>query len=133
MKDEMVSLHGGRVAEQLMFGQATTGASNDLERITKIARSMVTTYGMGDKKKIGPVVFNPKSRGYAGVAYDHGDDHSEETARLIDQEIQKLVLEAEVRCTEILVKHMTFLKKISKDLLEKENISREEFLAYFAK
>ncbi len=132
MKDEMVSLHGGRIAERLMFGQTTTGASNDLERITAIARGMVMTYGMGDQDKIGPVVFHKKNRGFAGIDIDGGNEFSEETSRLIDIEVQKLVQEAEDRCTKILIDKMDLLKTIAKDLLEKENISKEEFLAYFS-
>ncbi len=130
MKDEMVSLHGGRIAERLIFGQTTTGASNDLERITGIARAMVMTYGMGDQKKIGPVVFQKKARGFAGALNDDQGEHSDEMAQNIDEEVRKLVLEAERRCTDILKKNLKLLKQISSDLLEKENISREEFLGY---
>lgn len=130
MRDEMVSLHGGRIAERLMFGQTTTGASNDLERITAIARGMIMTYGMADIKKLGAVVFNKKNRGFAGVDVEGEKEFSEETARLIDLEVQKLVQESEDRCTKILKENMTLLKQISTDLLEKENISREEFLGY---
>lgn len=130
MKDEMTSLHGGRVAERLIFGQTTSGASNDLERISRIARSMIMTYGMGDQKKIGPVVFAEKSKSYAGLDF-HEKDFSEATARAIDQEVQRFVLEAEKECEKTLKKHLPLLKKIATDLLEKENLSREEFLAYF--
>ncbi len=133
MKDEMVSLHGGRIAERLIFGQTTTGASNDLERITGIARSMVMTYGMGDNSKIGPVVFQKKSRGFAGALSDDQGEHSDDTAQAIDDEVKRLVVEAENRCETILKKHQKLLKKISEDLLDKENISREEFLAYLEK
>jgi cell division protease FtsH len=130
MKDEMVSLHGGRMAERMIFGQTTTGASNDLERISNIARSMIMTYGMGDQKKIGPVVFAEKSKGYAGLDF-HEKEYSEATARIIDEEVQKLVLEAEERCTRILTQHKDLLEKIAQDLLKKENMTRDEFLTYF--
>lgn len=133
MKDEMVSLHGGRIAERIIFGQTTTGASNDLERITAIARGMIMTYGMGDHKKIGPVVFNKRNRGFAGVEIESGKDFSEETARIIDVEVQNLIQEAENRCEQILKDNEGLLKQISEDLLEKENISKEEFQAYFKK
>ncbi len=129
MKDEMVSLHGGRVAERLIFGQTTSGASNDLERISRIARNMVMTYGMGNRKKIGPVVFAEKTKGYAGIDV-HEKEFSEDTARLIDEEVHNLVLEAEERCENTLKKHIGLLKKIAQDLLKKENMTREEFLAY---
>ncbi|MCF7906087.1 ATP-dependent zinc metalloprotease FtsH [Candidatus Gracilibacteria bacterium] len=130
MQEEMVSLHGGRIAERLIFGQTTSGASNDLERISRIARSMVMTYGMGDRKKVGPVVFSEKSKGWGGMDF-HEKDFSEETARAIDEDVQHLILEAESKCEEILKKNLSLLKKIATDLLKKENISREEFLAYF--
>ena len=133
MKDEMVSLHGGRIAEKLTFGQTTSGASNDLERITSIARGMVMTYGMGDPKKIGPVVFAKATRSWGGGMDIHEKEYSENTAREIDLEIQKLILEAEAKCEEILKKNLTLLKRIAEDLLVKENISREEFLEYFKK
>ncbi|MCK5460725.1 ATP-dependent zinc metalloprotease FtsH [Candidatus Gracilibacteria bacterium] len=133
MKDEMVSLHGGRVAERLIFGQTTTGASNDLERITNIARSMIMTYGMGDEKQLGPVVFHKKSRGFSGIEIESEKEFSENTARLIDKNVQILVQEAEDTSTKILKTNLQLLKTISKDLLEKENISQKEFLAYFEK
>jgi len=131
MKDEMVSLHGGRMAEQLIFGQKTTGASNDLERITAIARAMVMTYGMGDSDTIGPVVFQKKSRGFSGVFSDENGDHGDDMAQAIDLEVKRLVQEAEKRSMKILKEHKKLLRKISDDLLEKEDILKEEFLAYF--
>ncbi|MCF7846514.1 MAG: ATP-dependent zinc metalloprotease FtsH [Candidatus Gracilibacteria bacterium] len=131
MKDEMVSLHGGRMAERLIFGQTTSGASNDLERISQIARAMVMTYGMGGKK-LGSVVFANKKRGPFGLDFEE-KDFSPETARLIDQEVQSLVEEAEDRCLEILKKHESLLKTIANDLLKKETMTREEFLKYFSK
>lgn len=129
MKDEMVSLHGGRIAERMIFGETTTGASSDLQRITRIAKNMVMTYGMGDGKKLGPVVFAEQSNNFSGWDM-HEKEYSEDTARLIDQEVHRLVMEAEKRCEDILKKHIKLLKQISEDLLEKENIFREEFLAY---
>ena len=107
----------------------TTGASNDLERITKIAKSMVMRYGMGGDE-LGPVVFVPTQQemGNLNIA-DKG--HSADTARKIDEKVKSLVIEAENRCREILTKHKSLLEKISKDLLEKENIYRDEFLSYF--
>lgn len=130
MRDEMVSLHGGRIAERMIFGQTTTGASNDLERISRIARSMIMTYGMANKK-IGPVVFAEKTRGFAGLDF-HEKEYSETTARLIDEAVQELVEEAEGRAEKILKKHEKLLKTISTDLLEKETMTREEFLEYVA-
>lgn len=130
MKDEMVSLHGGRMAERMIFGETTSGASNDLERISRIARAMVMTYGMGDSKKVGPVVFAEKTKGYAGLDF-HEKEFSETTARAIDEEVHRLILEAEKECESILTKQKKLLEKIAQDLLKKENITREEFLDYF--
>ncbi|MDH3324523.1 MAG: AAA family ATPase, partial [Candidatus Peregrinibacteria bacterium] len=129
MFDEMVSLHGGRIAERLIFGQTTTGASNDLERISKIARSMVMTYGMGSDK-IGPVVFSERSKGFAGIDFSE-NEYAPETARLIDLEVQDLATRAEKTCENILKKNLKLLKKIAEDLLEKEALTRDEFLTYF--
>ena len=133
MRDEMVSLHGGRIAERMTYGQTTTGASNDLERISRIARGMVMTYGMGDQETIGPVVFEQTSRGMAGEMSGAKNDHSQAMAEKIDAEVKRLVQEAEERCTKILKEHKTLLRKIADDLLEKENILEDEFLAYFKK
>ncbi len=129
LKDEMVSLHGGRVAENLIFGEMTTGASNDLERITAIAKGMVMTYGMGGDE-LGPVVFKKAQKDY-GVIHVDQNEFSQDTARLIDEQVRSLINEAETRCREILERHLPLLHKISLDLLEKENMYREEFLAYF--
>jgi len=129
MFDEMVSLHGGRIAERLIFGQTTTGASNDLERISQIARSMIMTYGMGSEK-VGAVVFATRANGWAGVEWQERD-FSPETARLIDLEVQELVEKSEKIAKKTLSRHKNLLKKIASDLLEKETIGREEFLGYF--
>ncbi len=131
MRDEMVSLHGGRIAERLVFGQTTTGASSDLERISRIARAMVMTYGMGDQKNIGPVVFEQKNRSMSGLLEGTAIDCSEAMSEKIDAEVKRLVQEAEDRATKILKTHSKLLREIADDLLEKENISRDEFLAYF--
>jgi len=124
LMDEMIGLHGGRIAERLVFGEdeLTTGASNDLERISHIARSMVMRFGMAGNE-LGPVNF-------ISAEYE-AKPHSEETARLIDKAVQELVLEAETTATDILTKHKDLLAKISEDLLEKENMTGEEFEAYF--
>lgn len=128
LRDEMVSLQGGRIAERLIFGQTTTGASNDLERISRIARSMVMTYGMGDQEKIGPVVFSANAKTQDSLY----KDYSEATAKEIDEEVKNLILESENRCLKILTDNLELLHQISQDLLKKENISREEFAAYFS-
>ena len=126
LMDEMVGLHGGRIAERQVFGpdELTTGASNDLERISNIARNMVMRFGMASDK-VGPVNFISKE-------YE-SKPHSEETARLIDEEVRQLIDDAEDRCEKILKEHAKLLETISEDLLKKENMTGEEFAAYFEK
>jgi cell division protease FtsH len=126
--DEMITLQGGRVAERLIFGEKslTTGASNDLERISQIARSMVQRFGMAENPKLGSVVF-ATNNSFENKPY------SEEIGKVIDEEVCKFITQAEKDCTKILNKNMSLLKKIAKDLLKKENISREEFESYFPK
>ena len=126
LQDEMVSLHGGRVAERLVFGKEnmTTGASNDLERISQIARAMIKRFGMGPQS-IGPVVYE-----------DHeikNIECSPATAQAIDESIRQLILAAEKECESILSTHLELLHRISEDLIKNENIYREEFEAYFGK
>jgi cell division protease FtsH len=128
MKDEMVSLHGGRIAEELTFGEKTTGASNDLERITTIARMMVMTYGMGGDE-LGPVVFSERQQ-ERGIIEFKENEYSPETARMIDEKVKELVLESESRCRTILKEKQKLLIEISEDLLKKENIYRKAFLEY---
>lgn len=124
LMDEMVGLHGGRIAERLAFGadELTTGASNDLERISNIARNMVMRFGMASDK-VGPVNFISKE-------YE-SKPHSEETARLIDEEVRQFIDQAEDRCETILKTHEKLLAQISEDLLKKENMTGVEFAAYF--
>lgn len=131
MKDDMVMTHGGRVAEMLIFDEKTTGASNDLEKITRTARAMVMTYGMGSDK-VGPIVFSERSKNHGDLEFHEGD-FSPETARIIDQEVRGLVQEAEDRCHKVLKDNIDILHKMAKDLLEKETLMRDEFLTYFAK
>jgi len=90
-----------------------------------------SVYGMADKE-IGPVVFAEKSRGFAGIDFSE-IEYSPETARLIDQNVKKLVVDAEKECENILRKNEGLLKRIATDLLAKETILREEFLKYFEK
>ena len=127
MRDEIISLHGGRVAEKLIFGEMTTGASNDLARISQIARKMIMKYGMGGKET-GAVVFESRETDTWGIAQK---GYSEDTARIIDLSVQRIVKESEKRCEKILRKNLKLLQKIAQDLLKKETISRSEFLQYF--
>lgn len=131
MLEEIVSLLGGRVAEQLFLGDISTGASNDIERATNIAKSMVTKYGMSER--LGARTFGDQNNEvFIGLDYGHTVDYSQETAAVIDEEIHKIIDECYTRCTDILNSHRESLTKVAELLLEKEKIEGEEFDALFA-
>jgi cell division protease FtsH len=112
--DEMCMTLGGRAAEEIIFGKISTGALSDLERITKMAYSMVSVYGMNEK--LGNVSFyESKSDGYKMTK-----PYSEETAEMIDQEVSKLIQFAYTRVLDLLRKHQAELEILAKELLEKE-------------
>ena len=126
MLEEIVSLLGGRVAEQLFLGDISTGASNDIERATNIAKSMVTKYGMSER--LGARTFGDQNNEvFIGLDYGHTVDYSQETAAIIDEEIHKIIDECYKRCTDILNSHRESLTKVAELLLEKEKIEGEEF------
>ncbi len=130
MVEEIVVLLGGRVAESLALDDISTGASNDLERATKIAKSMVTKYGMSEK--LGARTFGEQSgEVFLGLEAGHSADYSQETAALIDREIHRIIDECYQRCKEILTEHMDSLTKVAELLLEKEKIEGDEFDAIF--
>jgi len=125
--DELAALLGGRVAEELTFKSATTGASNDLDRASKIARAMVTEYGMS--KALGPVTYGHK-HGNVFLGRDLGEqrNYSEEMARKIDDEVKRIVEQAHADAKRILTKNKAKLKKISEQLLKTENVDGPEFV-----
>jgi len=128
-EDEIASLLGGYVAEELIFGEITTGASNDLERASEIARKMVTRFGMG---KMGPVMFGNKNEEiFLGKDFGHVRNYSEGIASKIDEEIHDLIEKAHQKAREILTKKRKLLEEIAKDLLKKETLTRPEFLKHF--
>jgi cell division protease FtsH len=124
-------LFGGRAAEQTVFGEISTGASNDLDRATQIARSMVQEYGMGDT--LGPVTFPRRRRalflsGPEG-GYPEGDrEYSDATARALDEETKKILEQRMAHVTKLLKSKRPLLEKISQLLLEKEVVESDEFL-----
>ncbi len=127
MKEHIVSLLGGRVAEQLVLDDISTGASNDIERATKIAREMVMKYGMSDN--LGPIAFGG-SQEEVFLGRDmttHNRDYSENTASKIDEEIRAIVLNAYTSAERILKENIEKLHKVAKLLIEKEKITGEEF------
>ena len=131
MKEHIVSLLGGRVAEQLVLDDISTGASNDIERATKIAREMVTKYGMSEK--LGPICFGgSEEEVFLGKDMTtHNRDYSENTASQIDIEIRDIVLSAYRTAETILKENIEKLHKVAKLLIEKEKITGDEFEAIF--
>ena len=130
MTQEIVTLLGGRVAEEIIFGDITTGASNDLERATSIARSMVMKYGMSDK--VGLVVYgDDDNEVFIGRDLAHTRGYSEEVAKSIDSEIHSIIQECHVRAKELILENMQVLHSCAALLIEKEKVHREEFEALF--
>ncbi len=130
LEADMVSLLGGRMAEELMFNDITSGASNDLERVTDLARKMVMRLGMSDS--LGPVTYGKKEEMiFLGRELSEQRDYSESIAESIDQEVRRIVQAAYERAREILTQYREELDKIAASLIEKESLTREEFEAIF--
>ena len=127
MFETIVSFLGGRVAESLKLCDISTGASNDLQRATKLARDMVATYGMSDA--IGPVSYSSSQEVFIGRDYEKTKPYSEATAGEIDAQVQVIMREAYKRCEEILAAHSERLDKIAGFLMENENMNRTQFEA----
>ena len=131
MKADLAFLLGGRASEELVFNDITSGASNDLERVTKIARSMVTRMGMSDN--LGPMVYGQKEELiFLGREISEQRDYSERVAERIDAEVKELVSEAYDRAKDILTKYRVQLDNIAGRLIEIESIDRAEFEKVFA-
>ena len=126
MEENIVSLLGGRVAESLILNDISTGASNDIERASQIARNMVTKYGMSDR--VGAIMFGGgQGEVFLGRDFAQTKDYSEETAGIIDEEVKKIVDKAYNRAREILSEHVDKLHAVAGVLLEKEKIEGKEF------
>ncbi|MBO5420831.1 MAG: ATP-dependent zinc metalloprotease FtsH [Clostridia bacterium] len=126
MLDELVSLLGGRVAEQIVRGDVSTGASNDIERATEVARKMITKYGMSDN--LGPVCYaGHNDQVFLGRDYGHSKNYSEATAMAIDEEIKKVITDAYRRTEEILTQHRDQLDALAEYLVKNEKIDGENF------
>ena len=130
MEDQIVALLGGRVAEKLCLGDISTGASNDIQRATQIARKMVASYGMSDK--IGTVSFESgHDEVFIGRTMSQGRSYSEAVAAQIDREVQAVVSAAYGRCEQILTENRSRLDAVARYLLEHETMEREAFLSVF--
>ena len=124
--DQICMTLGGRASEEIFFGKISTGASNDLQQITKIAYSMVTMYGMNDK--VGNISFyDPAQENYFTKPY------SEETGKMIDQEVRKLIDMAYVKTKALLVERRTEVEKLAKELLVKEVLFKSDVEALIGK
>ena len=128
MLDDIVSLLGGRVAEKIIFGDISTGASNDIQRATEIARNMITKYGMSEK--LGPIAFgSDNDEVFLGKNYTHTRNYSENIAAAIDEEVEAIINNAYSRTETILTEHIDQLHLVSKVLIDLEKIDKEQFEA----
>jgi cell division protease FtsH len=116
-------LLGGRVAEEIVFGDISTGAQNDLQRATEIARTMITQFGMSEKLGLAALE-GPRHATFLMVPTQSAKEYSEETARLIDGEIKQILSEAHTKARDILVAHRAALEELAKLLLDKEVVDR---------
>lgn len=132
MLEELVVMLGGRVAEALVLGDISTGASNDIERATKSVRSMIVKYGMSDT--LGPIMYgSPNNEPFLGRDMGHVRDYSEETASEIDAEIRAMMNDAYAKAETILTEHMSKLHEVAKTLFMQEKLSGEEFASLMEK
>ena len=128
LNDTMAMTLGGRAAEEIVFGEITTGASNDLEKVTETAKQMVMRFGMSER--LGPRVFgHDRSQPFLGREFSAEPDYSDEVAREIDDEVRRIVEDAHQTSKDILSEHREQLDTISRILLERETIEAEEFIA----
>jgi len=126
---EIRALLAGYVSEEIFFGQVTTGASNDLQRASNMARRMVTEYGMSD---LGPIVYGEKQgQPFLGKEYGHVKNYSEEMASKIDQKVAEFIEEGYKETKKIVESNKDLMDEIAQDLLKKETINRKKFLSYF--
>lgn len=126
MEEELVILLGGRVAELITFGDISTGASNDIERASEIARNMVTKYGMSDT--LGPITFGSgHDEVFLGKDYGTVRNYSEEIAKEIDEEVNRIIMTAFKRCESLLKEHSDRLEALAQYLFKYEKINGEDF------
>ncbi len=132
MLDDIVSLLGGRVAEKLIFNDISTGASNDIQRASEIARKMITKYGMSEK--LGPIAFgSDNDEVFLGKNYNHTRNYSENVAAMIDEEVEKIISEAYERTEKILSEHIDQLHLLAETLVKLEKVNEEQFVSLMEK
>ena len=126
MLDRLVVMFGGRIAEDLVFGVVSTGASNDLMSATELARRMVREWGMS--AELGPMAWGSQNQVFLGDDLMHSRDYSDETARVIDQEVERILREQQDRCRAVLTEYRHALDLVARALLEHETISGDEVM-----
>ena len=124
IEDSLVVRMGGRIAEELVFGVVSTGANNDLVGATELARKMVREWGMSSR--VGPMAWGSQGQVFLGEDLMHTRDYSDDTARVIDEEVEKILRTCEQRCEETLTAYRHGLDLVARGLLEHETISGEE-------
>jgi cell division protease FtsH len=130
MLSQIKSLLAGHITEKLVFQDVTSGAANDIEKATKLARRMVKHFGMS--KSLGLVKYgDEEDQPYLGYGYGENKDYSEDTAKTIDEEVRNIILDCYKDAEELLTKNRPILDKIVAMLLEKETIESDEFLKFF--
>jgi cell division protease FtsH len=115
---------GGRIAEELVYGHQSTGAQNDLVGITELARKMVREWGMSDR--IGPMAWGSQGAVFLGEDLVHTRDYSDDTARVIDEEVERILRQEEDRARKVLGEHRAGLEAVARALLEHETLDGEE-------
>src|SRR6184192_199393 len=126
LMDQLASILGGRTAEELVFNEVTTGAANDLEKVTHTAKQMIMRFGMSEK--LGPRVLGRNhDMPFLGREMGNEPDYSEEIAREIDDEIRRVIEEAHDLAVTVLKQHMDDLNKLSGILIERETIDKDQF------
>jgi cell division protease FtsH len=130
-EDKIAGMLAGNVAERIMFGDTTTGSSNDIEKATNLARRMVTEFGMSEK--LGPLAFGKREEMiFLGREIGEQRNYSDEIARQIDDEVRAIIDRAYVRATEVLTTYKDRLTELAEALVAKETIEADEFAAMFA-
>jgi cell division protease FtsH len=124
IEDSLVVRMGGRIAEELVFGVISTGANNDLVGSTELARKMVAEWGMSER--VGPMAWGSQGQVFLGEDLMHTRDYSDETARVIDEEVERILREGEDRCRQVLSEHRHGLDLVARALLEHETIDGSE-------
>lgn len=128
-EDDLAMMLGGYVAEETFFGETSTGPSSDLQRASKIARAMITKYGMSS---LGPIVFGDSNDEiFLGRDFGHTKNYSEESAAKIDELAKKILEKAHDKAKELITKHKKIMIEISEDLIKEENINGDELKKYF--